>query len=430
MEKNKFGIPFERFAFLILPIVSYFNPGIREKPLRYIISCILVLISLLSFSVTFFEPSSFLLSRHESKKNIVNPQSISNKTNPIESLATLNPLSYESNIFELLNTIEDNSSSNIKYKNKILELETELDNIRNKLAKSSKVSKEFLKNRNAIQLLEKNKSEFTSDWSIPLLLELVEKINLDKQEKIVRINSLEKENKKLLRDLALIDDHNEQVFIQLEEAIEVSIGPLKRIFRSLGLPTENIIEQIRNSYSGSGGLFDPSSLNNHKDIDQFYNSKKSSEDLLEIIGELNLYRIAAETIPISVPVQSSNRFTSGFGPRKDPLKGTRAMHHGADFAAPKGTPIYATANGVVSYAGWYGGYGLLVIIKHGFGYETRYAHNSRIRVKAGQRVSRGDRISDMGSTGRSTGSHLHYEVRKNNKPINPMNYIKAGRHVF
>ena len=72
----------------------------------------------------------------------------------------------------------------------------------------------------------------------------------------------------------------------------------------------------------------------------------------------------------------------------------------------------------------------MVIIKHNFGFETRYAHNSRIRVKIGQRVSRGDQISDMGSTGRSTGTHLHYEVRRNNKPLNPMTYIKVGRNVF
>jgi murein DD-endopeptidase MepM/ murein hydrolase activator NlpD len=106
------------------------------------------------------------------------------------------------------------------------------------------------------------------------------------------------------------------------------------------------------------------------------------------------------------------------------------MHNGSDFAGPTGTNIYATADGVVTHAGWQSGFGRLVIIKHDFGIETRYAHNSRILVKKGQRVSRGDHISDMGSSGRSTGTHLHYEVRVNGTPVNPMIYIKAARNVF
>jgi murein DD-endopeptidase MepM/ murein hydrolase activator NlpD len=84
----------------------------------------------------------------------------------------------------------------------------------------------------------------------------------------------------------------------------------------------------------------------------------------------------------------------------------------------------------VTKAGWSSGYGRLVTIQHAFGIETKYAHNSNLRVKVGQRVSRGDHIADMGNTGRSTGTHLHYEVRVNGKPVNPMIYIKAARNVF
>jgi murein DD-endopeptidase MepM/ murein hydrolase activator NlpD len=106
------------------------------------------------------------------------------------------------------------------------------------------------------------------------------------------------------------------------------------------------------------------------------------------------------------------------------------MHAGTDFAAPHGTPIYATADGVITHAGWLSGYGLLVKIQHEFGIETRYAHQSKLRVKVGQRVSRGQRIGDMGNTGRSTGTHLHYEVRVGGKAVNPMIYIKAAKDVF
>jgi murein DD-endopeptidase MepM/ murein hydrolase activator NlpD len=142
------------------------------------------------------------------------------------------------------------------------------------------------------------------------------------------------------------------------------------------------------------------------------------------MDRMNLYRIAAQKAPFALPLKSSFRFTSGFGSRWG------RMHEGTDFAAGYGTPIYATADGVVTHAGWLAGYGRLVKIKHEFGIETRYAHQSQIRVKVGQRVSRGDRIGDMGNSGRSTGTHLHYEVRVGGKPVNPMTYIKAAKDVF
>ncbi len=90
------------------------------------------------------------------------------------------------------------------------------------------------------------------------------------------------------------------------------------------------------------------------------------------------------------------------------------------------TPVYATADGVVTLAGRQGGYGRVVNIRHAFGFETDYAHLSRARVNEGQRVGRGDRIGDMGSTGRSTGNHVHYEIRIDNKPVNPVKVIKAA----
>jgi len=106
------------------------------------------------------------------------------------------------------------------------------------------------------------------------------------------------------------------------------------------------------------------------------------------------------------------------------------MHEGSDMAGSLGTPIYATADGVVVHAGWEDGYGKLVRIRHDFGLETRYGHLSQVRVEVGQKVSRGEQIGDMGSTGRSTGTHLHYEVRVNGTAVNPMTFIKAGKNVF
>jgi murein DD-endopeptidase MepM/ murein hydrolase activator NlpD len=142
------------------------------------------------------------------------------------------------------------------------------------------------------------------------------------------------------------------------------------------------------------------------------------------LDRMNLMRIAATKVPYAMPVDGTWRFTSGFGSRWG------RMHAGVDLAAPSGTTIVATADGVVTDAGRESGYGNVVRVRHEFGFETVYAHLSKIRVKVGQQVSRGVQIGDMGSTGRSTGSHLHYEVRVNGNPQNPMTYLEAAKDVF
>jgi murein DD-endopeptidase MepM/ murein hydrolase activator NlpD len=130
--------------------------------------------------------------------------------------------------------------------------------------------------------------------------------------------------------------------------------------------------------------------------------------------------------PAIQPVSNRNlnRIASGFGHRIDPVYKTVKMHQGLDFAAPQGIPIYATANGVVQFAGNKGnGYGNHVIINHGYGYETLYGHMYKTKARSGQRVKRGEIIGYVGSTGKSTGPHLHYEVHKNNRPIDPVYFF-------
>ena len=138
----------------------------------------------------------------------------------------------------------------------------------------------------------------------------------------------------------------------------------------------------------------------------------------------------AIAVPSDKPVRTAE-FTSGYGVRSDPFNGGAARHQGIDLAGPQGTPIYATADGVVEEAGWNsGGYGNLVKLGHGKGIETRYGHMSAILVKAGQRVTRGQQIGRMGSTGRSTGSHLHYEVRIDGRAVNPIPFMKSNDYLI
>ncbi|MEL7214862.1 MAG: M23 family metallopeptidase, partial [Pseudomonadota bacterium] len=129
-------------------------------------------------------------------------------------------------------------------------------------------------------------------------------------------------------------------------------------------------------------------------------------------------------------VRSRHRESSRFGPRRDPFTGRLRQHNGFDFAAPTGTPIYASATGRVIMAGTLGAYGKMIKIRHDFGYDTLYAHLHRIRVDRGDIVERGDLIGDMGSTGRSTGPHLHYEIHKDGRPVDPINYLRAARDVL
>lgn len=229
-------------------------------------------------------------------------------------------------------------------------------------------------------------------------------------------------------EIALMKEDNDHIFRQLEEAMAISVEPLEKMFVNAGMSPDHMLNEVRRGYSGQGGPLTPLSFSSRGA--ELTADMERANRLLEQLGTLNLYRIAADKAPFAMPVQDTFRFTSGFGFRRDPKTGGRRMHKGVDFAAPVGTDLFATADGVIKKAGWQSGYGRVVIIEHEFGLETRYAHLSKIRVKVGQKVSRGDHIGDMGASGRVTGVHLHYEVRVNGRAVNPMTYIKAAQDVF
>ena len=130
-------------------------------------------------------------------------------------------------------------------------------------------------------------------------------------------------------------------------------------------------------------------------------------------------------IPAIWPIDRTKlkNVSSLYGMRVHPRYGTWRMHEGVDLSAPKGTPVYATGNAVVLRAGWQPGYGYLIELNHGFGYKTRYGHLSKMHVRAGDSVTRGQVIADVGNSGVSSGAHLHYEVRFRNKTVNPIHYF-------
>ncbi|SFS48162.1 Murein DD-endopeptidase MepM and murein hydrolase activator NlpD, contain LysM domain [Sulfitobacter marinus] len=267
-----------------------------------------------------------------------------------------------------------------------------------------------------------------SSAPIDILADALARTAQERDQVVIDAQDALLEAEELSQELALVRDQNDAIFRQLEEAMTVSVAPLDKMFRSAGMPTDRMLETVRRGYSGQGGPLMPLSFSTRGE-DQSPDTLRANR-LLNQMDRLNMYRIAAQKAPFANPVKNAFRFTSQFGFRRDPKTGGRRMHNGVDFAAGNGTPLYATADGVVTHAGWSSGYGRLVKIQHEFGIETRYAHMSKLRVKTGQRVSRGQRIGDMGASGRVTGVHLHYEVRVGGKAVNPMIFIKAANDVF
>ena len=162
------------------------------------------------------------------------------------------------------------------------------------------------------------------------------------------------------------------------------------------------------------------------DIDNLEHTTAALErELRKIKDTVDRNQLKLSSTPTGWPVRGY--VTDGFGSRSDPFGGGAEVHSGLDISTAFGTAIETTADGIVIFAGSYAGYGNVVVIDHGYGVTTRYGHMSRVDVTPGQRVHRGKQIGAVGSTGRSTGPHCHYEVRLHDRPVNPLNYLSVGR---
>lgn len=215
---------------------------------------------------------------------------------------------------------------------------------------------------------------------------------------------------KIMGDIQNRDDNFYRVMMQME--------PMSRSQRAAGLDNENRYKQIQNlSDRGLVKL-----LVQRMDLldRELYAQSISFDQLREEAGK---QKDKLAHIPSIIPINIRDfTMSSGYGYRRDPVYGSTKFHAGLDFAAQTGTPVYATGDGVVELAERRGGYGNCIDISHGYNYLTRYGHLSEILVKAGTTVKRGDLIGKVGSTGKSTGPHLHYEVRFKDEPQNPVNY--------
>lgn len=225
-------------------------------------------------------------------------------------------------------------------------------------------------------------------------------------------------------------EHDKRELMQDKQRFDLTVDELHRKLarfenQAVQIAAELGIENLPSAAPGAGGGIDGGDSGGDpysEDFEALSSRARSLDDSFEQIDEAwqERVRMLAST-PSLLPVRGW--FSHGYGWRKDPFTGKRAFHRGIDIVAPAGTPILASADGVVTAAGRDGGYGKKVDLSHGYGYLTRYAHMSEVLVRPGQRITRGETIGRVGSTGRSTSPHLHYEVFRDGRRINPWKYL-------
>jgi murein DD-endopeptidase MepM/ murein hydrolase activator NlpD len=224
---------------------------------------------------------------------------------------------------------------------------------------------------------------------------------------------------RLEQSLARVETKQAATLDGLEEEYEAKARRIRGVLSDLGLNPGKA--PAKAAGAAVGGPFVPAKLPPASNVfeRQLYRVSLAR-------SEADLLNRTLVTVPVRKPLPREVDVTSGFGVRLDPFLHRAAMHTGVDFRGDEGEPIHATASGTVTHAGWGGGYGRMVEIDHGNGIATRYGHLSGIEVEVGQHVHVGDVVGRLGSTGRSTGPHLHYETRIDNEAVDPQRFLHAG----
>jgi murein DD-endopeptidase MepM/ murein hydrolase activator NlpD len=225
--------------------------------------------------------------------------------------------------------------------------------------------------------------------------------------------------------LARLSGGSTRIMMAVEGRTAQSVDSEKKLIAGTGINADQFLRKLEN-VEGVGGPeipLDAIQLDGVSDraFSQAYFKAQAN------IGEIADLRRAVIRLPTAAPLGSPVELTSGFGPRRDPFSGRYAFHPGVDFSGPAGTAVLATAKGLVTFAGFNGDYGNMVEIDHGFGLKTRYAHLLSLLVAKGQPVVKGTVVGQLGSTGRSTGPHVHYEVWYDDKVRDPDGFLRVGR---
>ena len=236
----------------------------------------------------------------------------------------------------------------------------------------------------------------------------------------LRAGKFKDDKSKLLAELERMESENEALHKKFKE-VEVALEEIKE-------KDQNVYRTIYDMRVSENIDSVNSEIDNYtaEDVEKLFDKiEAESKSLNEVIRSAGVKDANLSSMPVLKPVADKyvNRLASGYGTRFHPILKVNKMHKGLDFAASTGTPIYATGDGSVKVSEFNSGYGNMVVLKHGNGYESLYAHMSRSKVRNGQKVKRGDVIGYVGSTGLSTGAHLHYEIHKNGEAVDPVMYF-------
>ncbi len=258
-----------------------------------------------------------------------------------------------------------------------------------------------------------------------------ESLKKQKQTQMLRSTktalSIDEELERMRKNLELARDEQTRVLATLEKESAREKRKVFKILSSLGFDAERMTADINIKSPAIGGPF----VRLGEGVGYALEGDDERFERINVnLKETAVLRRELAAMPVGIPLRISLRVNSKFGPRRDPFRKVGAMHTGIDYKGQTGDPVYSTAKGKVVRAGWMGGYGRVVEILHARGIITRYAHLNRIDVSIEDSVKKGEIIGRVGSSGRSTGSHLHYEVRVSGKAINPERFMQAGRYVF
>jgi len=231
----------------------------------------------------------------------------------------------------------------------------------------------------------------------------------------------------LENQLASIQRSQQSIVERLAARTRNGVDEVEKTVAMTGVDVDGLLLIAAHELSGQGGPFIPVK---EPPTEQGGEQLMASVATLDgEVGRLETLQLVLRTLPLTAPIDHYF-IASNFGIRRDPFNGRLAFHAGLDMSNALLSPVLSTSPGVVVYAGWMGGYGRLVEIDHGLGVHTRYGHLARIDVKVGDTVDYRQQVGLLGSSGRSTGPHVHYEVLVNGRPLDPMNFLKAGRYVF
>ncbi len=341
---------------------------------------------------------------------------------------------YQNKFSTLTRDLEQNNTVMLGLVEKNSALEQNLRSVQNRLEMTEKERQQVIAARQNLKtelntLEGRMRSMANHNFSLKGSLDTIES---DLQVAMSERNEAQYEGVRMRRQLQKLEarlgqlqDNELDVVQRLTEQTVKFVSDMDKVVQMAGLKTDTLLPAEDVQLRDQGGPFFALS-----DKELPGDGLKASLAVLENnIALSNALREVMGRLPLSSPLDSYY-LTSSYGKRRDPVNKRWAMHYGLDMGAPFRSTVYATAPGVVTYAGWKGRYGKFVEITHGNGVKTRFGHMSKILVKKGQKIAFRDKVGLLGSTGRSTGPHLHYEVVFKGKSKNPLKFIKAGRHVF